>query len=158
MTTAPKNTTTYATQFAAILHLDQKYGNLPYMVHLMDVLNRVAKITSDSDIRIAAILHDILEDTPATPEHLREVFGDVVCDIVNLVTKDESLSYEENIQRIVDSGNIGAIIVKYGDNRANGSGDKSHMTEARRNKLEARYQGARKVLEQALHDHNIKFS
>lgn len=143
--------------FAESAHAGQFYGDLPYISHLLDVLDRTSKIIDDVDTKVAAVLHDVVEDTRCSLGQVRENFGDKVADIVALVTKDETLSYEENIRRIVSSGNVGAIIVKYCDNRANGNGDKSHMSDKRRIKLETRYENARAVLETALDEHGVTY-
>ena len=47
-----------AVVYATRAHGDQMYGDLPYIFHLMDVARRV-----EYGERIAAIFHDLLEDT-----------------------------------------------------------------------------------------------
>ena len=47
-----------AVVYATRAHGDQMYGDLPYIFHLMDVARRV-----QFGERVAAILHDVLEDT-----------------------------------------------------------------------------------------------
>jgi len=88
------------------------------------------------------MLHDIVEDTHWQLMHVNEQFGPNVADIVELVTKDNSLSYEGNIARIIASGNISAMKVKWADNLANMSGNKSHMSSERRNRLNSKYTGS----------------
>lgn len=134
---------------AIVAHGDQKYGEFPYFVHLLQVAGNIED-PSDDEI-IAAFLHDAVEDTPVSMETIERAFGYKVGAIVNLVTKNESLSYEDNIKRITLSGNKSAIKVKYADNKANRMGDKSDMEPSRREKLEARYEAAEKVLRAALH-------
>lgn len=49
----------------------------------------------DQHILTAAILHDTLEDTAATPEDLNTTFGPVVCALVQEVSDDKSLPKAE---------------------------------------------------------------
>jgi (p)ppGpp synthase/HD superfamily hydrolase len=109
------------------LHRDQQYGGRPYFLHPIEVAYDLMENTqenvghgfAENDWIIAALLHDVVEDTPMPLEDIEAIFGDAVAEIVELCTKDESLSYRENIQRIVDSKNIGAMFVKLSDNRVN---------------------------------------
>ncbi|HEY0741776.1 MAG TPA: HD domain-containing protein [Chryseosolibacter sp.] len=50
---------------------------------------------SDTDLLVAAILHDTVEDTETTPEEIESTFGRVVRDIVMEVTDDKNLAKEE---------------------------------------------------------------
>jgi hypothetical protein len=54
-----------------------------------------------------------------------------VIQAVQLLTKDKSLSYSDNIRKIIDSKNPLAMMVKYSDNYMNYTGDKSHWTPER---------------------------
>ena len=79
-----------------------------------------------------ALLHDVLEDTPYTPEQLaKKGFSDEVIEAVQLLTKNKALSYADNISNIINSGNPLAMMVKYCDNYMNYTGDKSHWTAER---------------------------
>ena len=62
-----------AIKFAGIAHkgMVRKGGNQPYIFHPLEVLNIASLITLDDDILCAAILHDTVEDTPATIEDIR---------------------------------------------------------------------------------------
>jgi len=54
-------------------HGDQKYGTRPYREHLVAVaLQAWDGFPNEPDLWPAAVLHDVLEDTPATPDVLRE--------------------------------------------------------------------------------------
>jgi GTP diphosphokinase / guanosine-3',5'-bis(diphosphate) 3'-diphosphatase len=85
-----------AASFAAKKHRYQKRKGSdgePYINHPLEVANLLANVgkVEDSDILIAAILHDTIEDTETTPEELTERFGKKVCDYVLEVTDDKSL-------------------------------------------------------------------
>jgi (p)ppGpp synthase/HD superfamily hydrolase len=59
-----------AIEFAALKHRDQKYGTLPYIVHLAQVSSTISYYKNLPELRIAAWLHDSLEDTDASLEDL----------------------------------------------------------------------------------------
>ena len=126
-----------AFEWAVAMHREQEYGGLPYFTHLLAVMENISDPSEDE--LVAAALHDVVEDTEVTVEDVAERFGDHVAEIVRLLTKDENLSYEGNILRIVHSGNRSAVKVKWADNLANMTGDKSHMKPERRERLNTQY-------------------
>jgi guanosine-3',5'-bis(diphosphate) 3'-pyrophosphohydrolase len=81
-----------AVQFALACHGDQKRPTgAPYAEHLLEaveVLVRGAGV-SDQDVLCAAVLHDVVEDTPCTIEDVRAAFGEKVADMVGWVTIPE---------------------------------------------------------------------
>lgn len=85
-----------ATAYAAERHSKQQRKDVnasPYINHLIRVavlLSSTARITDENTI-IAAILHDIVEDTPITLLDVREKFGSAIASIVAEVTDDKSL-------------------------------------------------------------------
>lgn len=65
---------------------------------------------------MAALLHDTIEDTYVTSERLRQCgMPEMVIDIVKIVTKLPSETYFDFTMRIMESGNVGAKIVKLAD-------------------------------------------
>lgn len=110
-------------------HGDQLYGKLPYWTHPRSVAITGRKVFGakfNSDAVKTAFLHDVVEDTHVSLDELKKLgFSDEVVEAVGLLTKDRSLSYTDNIKRIIDSGNKLAQMVKYADNYENFSGDKS---------------------------------
>ncbi len=89
-----------ALQFAAIHHqYDRRagYSRLPYINHLIKVTNCLANRIGvrDEALLLAAVLHDVVEDTDVTVEGLERRFGREVADIVAELTDDMSLPYEE---------------------------------------------------------------
>ncbi len=76
-----------AVEFARHHHRDQKYGDEPYIHHLYDVFFILLEFgITDEDILIAAILHDIVEDTGVEMLDLDAKFGTSVSDLVWRVT------------------------------------------------------------------------
>jgi (p)ppGpp synthase/HD superfamily hydrolase len=65
----------------------------PYINHLVEVAMLVAEATggSDTNLVIAALLHDAIEDSEVPQELIAENFGDDVASIVMEVTDDKSL-------------------------------------------------------------------
>jgi (p)ppGpp synthase/HD superfamily hydrolase len=124
--------------FIKVAHEDQLYGELPYFLHPLQVADNILNATENE--YLAALLHDVVEDTSYTLRYISWRWGDEVADIVALLTKDDSLSYEDNISRIIDSGNVSAMLVKYSDNQVNLGGDKSAMKPERAQRLTKKYE------------------
>lgn len=59
----------------------------PYFQHSLAVANILAALRLDSETIAAAVLHDVLEDTPVTMEELETEFGPSVAKLVDGVTK-----------------------------------------------------------------------
>jgi guanosine-3',5'-bis(diphosphate) 3'-pyrophosphohydrolase len=81
-----------AVEFATRYHGDQQRPTgAPYLEHLLEaleVLVRGARVT-DQDVLCAAVLHDVVEDTPCTLDNVRAAFGGRVAEMVGWVTKPE---------------------------------------------------------------------
>ena len=73
-----------AAEFAARAHGDQKrkYTGDPYIVHPLAVARTVADTGGTDDMVIAAILHDVVEDTPVTLDEVGITFGIPVAQLV----------------------------------------------------------------------------
>lgn len=74
--------------FAAQAHKDQlrKSGD-PYIIHTLNAALILADMRLDMATLQAALLHDVLEDTPVTHEEMRDKFGEDVEMLVDGVTK-----------------------------------------------------------------------
>lgn len=114
---------TKARELALKKHDGQVYGEHPYMYHLYQVENiaiRTYGCGTDciDDLRVACLLHDILEDTDTTVEELISTgFCEDVVRAVVLLTKDRETSYKDYIWMI--KGNELARKVKLCDTAAN---------------------------------------
>src|SRR5215831_1136149 len=64
----------------------------PYIQHPLEVALLLADMRIDADSIVAALLHDVVEDTDFTLEELRLQFGDAVANIVDGVTKFDTLA------------------------------------------------------------------
>lgn len=89
----------------------------PYHQHPIAVMNRLPD-GADLDVRLAALLHDVLEDTTTTRADLAAMgYSARTLDAVELVTQKpgDPRSYPEKIAAIIASGNRDAITVKLAD-------------------------------------------
>ena len=100
-----------ALRYAVEKHANQtdKAGEA-YISHAMRVADLVG---DDSTIRAIAYLHDVVEDTDATIEDIRDTFGYAVSDIVDKLTRRQAEGYEDYINRCARSHR--ARIVKIAD-------------------------------------------
>jgi (p)ppGpp synthase/HD superfamily hydrolase len=88
-----------AAHFAAEKHAAQKRkgsGQEPYLNHLIEVAELVASSTEelDTELVMAAFLHDTVEDTDVTLLELEQRFGSDVASLVAEVTDDKALPKE----------------------------------------------------------------
>lgn len=136
-----------ADQLAARLHAGQPYGEgqyaEPYIVHPRDVANRVQE--NGPHAVMAALLHDVVEDTPCTLTALTALgYPDEVVDAVDAVTKRDGEEYMEFVRRTARHP-LGRII-KLADNASNTAKLGRVEDAERRAYLTDRYERAREVL------------
>jgi len=83
--------------FAAGKHRNglRKGTDIPYISHIMEVMQILIKNSCEENVVIAGILHDTLEDTETTPEEIYKLFGSKVLSIVQSETENKSLSWFE---------------------------------------------------------------
>jgi GTP diphosphokinase / guanosine-3',5'-bis(diphosphate) 3'-diphosphatase len=81
-----------ALTFAQHAHTDQiRKSGEPYIVHPVLVASIVASITGDESMVIAALLHDVIEDTHITIEEVARDYGDDVAHLVQGLTKIDTI-------------------------------------------------------------------
>ncbi|MGZ5554602.1 MAG: RelA/SpoT family protein [Candidatus Aminicenantales bacterium] len=74
--------------FAGQAHKGQvRRSGEPYLSHPLEVADYLADMRLDKTTLVAALLHDVLEDTDTTAAAIRESFGREVADLVEGVTK-----------------------------------------------------------------------
>src|ERR1700744_1364229 len=101
-----------ATEF---LHIVDKGGN-PYIMHCIRVMNNVDQ--DDEELMQIAVLHDVIEDTNCTIQHLRIVgFSERVLIALSLLTHNPDEDYDSYIKRI--ALNKDATAVKLADLKDN---------------------------------------
>lgn len=114
-----------AYEFAKAAHEGQKRSSgEDYFIHPCAVVEILADFGFDSSTVIAAFLHDVLEDTPVTPEQLAEEFGQEILELVEGVTKLDKLQFTnreeaqaENFRKffMAMAKDLRVIIVKLAD-------------------------------------------
>ena len=97
-----------AIRFAAEKHRDDRRKGAiaaPYINHPIAVAEQLAAsgIDGDTELLMAAVLHDVVEDTDATGEGLRARFGERVARMVMDVTDDKTLPRRERKALVVRS-------------------------------------------------------
>jgi len=75
----------------------------PYIVHPLKVAEVLAEMKMDATAIAAGLLHDSVEDTPATTEEIEEEFGDQVAHIVEGVTKIDKIQFANREDRQAES-------------------------------------------------------
>jgi|HubBroStandDraft_1064217.scaffolds.fasta_scaffold37096_3 (p)ppGpp synthase/HD superfamily hydrolase len=88
-----------AARFAAERHAAQRrkgHSAEPYVNHLLEVAELLARLTDelDTNLIVAALLHDTIEDAGVARQELVERFGEDVASLVAEVTDDKSLPKE----------------------------------------------------------------
>lgn len=112
-----------ARNFALEKHGKQKYGEQPYSVHL----DAVASIASEygESAEVVAYLHDVVEDTDATIEDIKNEFGTLVANCVKILTDEPGANRKERKEKTykkmsaVSGETELALIVKAADRLAN---------------------------------------
>ncbi len=104
-----------AIQLALVTHKGQTQRNgAPYILHPLYVMQQVKGEVS----QIAAVLHDVVEDSSLTLDDLRSKgFSEEVVKIVDAMSKRQGESYEQYIHRLAATPT--AIPIKLADLRHN---------------------------------------
>lgn len=119
-------------------------GGNPYINHLEFVSNKMTCPIG----KVAALLHDIKEDTNITTEELlHNGISQEVIDIIDILTKKESEIYMDYINRIKNCNNITAIKIKLADLTHNMDISRiPNPTEKDFSRIETRYKKAYNIL------------
>lgn len=96
-----------ALRYASQKHSDQRRKNVkasPYINHPIQVAQILWDVAGvrDPSLLVAAILHDTIEDTDATPDEIRAEFGEEILALVLEVTDDKSLPKQTRKQLQVE--------------------------------------------------------
>ncbi len=88
----PNDTLHHALSFSIEAHKEQfRKSGEPYVVHPILVAAIVASLTEDEAMVVAALLHDVVEDTPTTVEEVSEQYGADVAHLVEGLTKIDTI-------------------------------------------------------------------
>lgn len=86
-----------AIHFATFKHAGQlrKGTTVPYIVHPLETMKILLSMNADTNLLIAGLLHDTVEDTDTSIEEITEIFGADVAALVGGHSEDKSKSWEE---------------------------------------------------------------
>ncbi len=96
----------------------------PYIIHPLEVAEVLAEMKMDSTAIAAGLLHDAVEDTPATSEQIEADFGDQVAHIVEGVTKIDKIQFAnredrqaENVRKMLLAmvSDVRVVLIKLAD-------------------------------------------
>lgn len=92
-----------AIRFALDKHAHQfrKGTDRPYILHPLEVMLLLSAMNADTDLLMAGVLHDTVEDTDATLPELEARFGPGVAGLVGAHTDDKSLPWQERKAKAV---------------------------------------------------------
>ncbi len=90
-----------ALEYAKKKHEGQfRIGGAPFIVHPIAVAEILQKDGKQVEYRVAAVFHDLLEDTDASEQEIVEIGGEDVLKAVKLVTKEKEYCMETYIAGI----------------------------------------------------------
>jgi GTP pyrophosphokinase len=90
--------------YSARVHEGQvRLSGEPYLSHPLEVAGILTDMKLDPESVAAGILHDVIEDTPATPKEIKTLFGPEIMHIVSGVSKLGSLSFGSSRARQAES-------------------------------------------------------
>ena len=93
-----------AYDFGAERHQGQKrVSGEPYITHPVAVADILADLKMDADTMVAAILHDVIEDTPTAKAEIDSIFGHVVAELVDGVSKLDQIQFKNRQEAQAES-------------------------------------------------------
>ena len=117
-----------AVEFARLHHGDQRRKTgVPYLEHLLEALQVLVEGAgiASPDVLVAAVLHDVAEDTPVTLDEVSAEFGPRVAELVGWVTipapgpgETKSAVRQAYLRRLRDAP-PDAVLVKLADRASN---------------------------------------
>ena len=118
-----------AYEFAAKAHEgQQRYSGEPYISHPVAVATILAELKLDAQTLMAALLHDVIEDTGVPKDHIASLFGAEVAELVDGVSKLDKIEFRSRAEAQAESfrkmllamvGDIRVILVKLADRTHN---------------------------------------
>ena len=133
-----------AYEFSALEHAGQtRRSGEQYITHPLEVAALVADMQLDDVAIAASLLHDVVEDTLTTIEHVRDLFGAEVAHVVEGVTKISTIPFSSSEERQAENfrkmllamvDDVRVILVKLAD-RLHNMRTLGHLKEDRRVKI-----------------------
>ena len=109
-----------AIYWAKKYHGDQKRkSGEAYYTHPLEVAYMISEHKLKTDVIVASILHDIIEDTPVTAEMILDNFGQRIAEMVDRLTRDRpegiKLSVEEILNNAYKHKDNEVLLIKFID-------------------------------------------
>ncbi|MDP4020672.1 MAG: HD domain-containing protein [Candidatus Adlerbacteria bacterium] len=116
-----------ASAIAEAAHRDQKRktDGSPYIAHPRAVAEILTKYGFKEEVVAAALVHDVLEDTDFSPAELHKELNGEVFNLVEAVTEDKSLPWEERKKKYIE-----AVRVAGADAKAIAAADHIHNLQS----------------------------
>ena len=120
-----------AIKFAVDAHSGQlrKMFDSPYVLHPLEAAAIIGRLTNDEDIRCAAVLHDVVEDTDVGIDEIRARFGERVASLVAAETENKRkelppeatwrVRKEETLAHLKNTDDIAVRFLWMGDKLSN---------------------------------------
>jgi GTP diphosphokinase / guanosine-3',5'-bis(diphosphate) 3'-diphosphatase len=118
-----------AYEFAAKAHDgQQRHSGEPYISHPVAVATILAEFKLDAQTLMAALLHDVIEDTGVPKHDIASMFGEEVAELVDGVSKLDRIEFRSRAEAQAESfrkmllamvGDIRVILVKLADRTHN---------------------------------------
>ncbi len=135
---------TRAYEFSRIAHAGQKRrSGEDYIVHCVEVTEILADLHLDTVTLVSALIHDVVEDTTATLDDVRDAFGGEVATVVDGLTKISRVQFRTNTEQQVENyrklllsmaQDARVILVKLAD-RLNNMRTLQHLREEKRRRI-----------------------
>lgn len=133
-----------AYHFAALKHLEQtRKSGEPYIIHPIAVANILTKLKIDIASLLAALLHDVVEDTNTTLSEIEQEFGPVVASLVDGLTKIGKIKFQSNQEKLAENfrkmviamaKDLRVILIKIAD-RLHNMRTLDHLPPAKRRRI-----------------------
>jgi len=131
--------------YSARVHDGQvRLSGEPYLTHPLEVAGILAEMRLDEVSIAAGLLHDVVEDTHASPEEIEEIFGTEIRHIVSGVTKLSTLPFSSSQARQAESirkmilamaDDIRVILIKLADRLHNMRTLNFHQTDEKKRRI-----------------------
>lgn len=96
LTTEERDLLERACAYAFVAHrTDVRKSGEPYITHPIAVTIELAKWGMDIETLCAGLMHDVLEDTDVTKEEMAGIFGSVITNMVDGLSKLEKLEFDD---------------------------------------------------------------
>lgn len=93
-----------AIYWAKKYHGDQKRkSGEAYYTHPLEVAYMISDYKLKTDVIVASILHDIIEDTEVTVEMIQDTFGQRIAEMVDMLTRDRPDGTKLSVEEILNN-------------------------------------------------------